>query len=185
MVEDSTRWTIHARHPRARKLVDSRGKTEAKWPKGGDWKQARRASEAWRISLSDVSNYVYVSLPVPSSPALALSPPSSPRWRCLITPRCRPSRAPQRGERDALAAPAPSSFVAGRRSLKSENNKIHLTRRFNRRYRGGDARLPGNEAQLAEKARARAHSEVIRYVSIAKLSRGGLQSYATLAKPAL
>lgn len=116
----------------SRKLTDRRGKKrrcialsrcgerpEGRMETGGTrtLRGAARIRSVWPISLSDVSNYVYVSTSLPPAP--------SPSRRCLITPRCRAPRSPQR---DALAAaPAPASFVAGRRSLKSENNKIHLT----------------------------------------------------------
>lgn len=86
----------------------------ANGPKG-EWKRANRGADQKRgESPSRMFPITFTSLHLPPAP--------SPLCRCLITPRCRAPRPPQR---DALAAPA--SFVAGRRSLKSENNKIHLT----------------------------------------------------------
>jgi len=86
----------------------------ANGPKG-EWEQANRGADQKRgESPSRMFPITFTSLRLPPAP--------SPSCRCLITPRCRAPRSPQR---DALAALA--SFVAGRRSLKSENNKIHLT----------------------------------------------------------
>lgn len=71
----------------------------------GEWKQAnraRRGSEAWRISLSDVSNYVYVSAPpsraiplVPVSDYTAMSGAPFAAKRCTCRARVLRRRAPK------------------------------------------------------------------------------------------
>jgi len=90
--------------------------------------ESRRGSEAWRIlplgcfqlrlrlRLCRLSPVPVVSLPAEADPR-----------RCLITPRCRAPRCSPQRERRCTCRGAASPLRSGRRSLKSENNKIHLT----------------------------------------------------------